>query len=163
MNLNLNQSFVMPNSVCEKPPLYRHGKLKKKIGWRSQSWLPNGFTKRHIPVPPTNSGRFCMKQTNFLLVVQLGVFSHWHVISEIANNLNMDPETKLCKVSVKNIFHFSVFVPLFKIGTVRQMQYLCFQQSISPIIHSLPPIIIISSWNHNILLKINSKEYYKTL
>lgn len=31
MNLNLNHSFVMQNSVYEKPPLYRPGKLKKTL------------------------------------------------------------------------------------------------------------------------------------
>lgn len=69
MNLNLNHSFVMQNSVGEKPPLYRHGNWKN-IDWRSQMWLPNKayeFTKRYLPVPPANSGKISIKQTNFQL------------------------------------------------------------------------------------------------
>lgn len=88
----------------------------KNIGWRSQTWLPNEvyvFTRRYFPVPPT-SGKMRMKQTHFQLVVQLRVFKHWHVISEIANNLNMDSETKLYWVSMFTIFPY--FSHCWKLG-----------------------------------------------
>lgn len=92
VNLNLHHSSMMQNSVCEKPTLCRHGKLKKH--WLKTSklvaWLPVAeayeFTRTYLTAPPTNSGKICRKQSNFELVVQLGVFSHWHVISEIPGN-----------------------------------------------------------------------------
>lgn len=96
MNLNLYRSSRMQNSVCKKPTGTENW---KNIGWGSQSWLPNEaykFTRRHLTAPPTNSGQICREQSNFELVVQLGVFSHWHVISETSLSLNMDSDTKFC-------------------------------------------------------------------